>query len=184
MEPVHFTLSEQAMIAAQRDWWRGAASWKKIAKGCAILWFFYLVFMLILGWTSDGDVSIQDAIGMAVLSLLVTIAVVAIIHIGSYLLTPYFARKAWRQHLAIRAPTSVSWDDKVIVIDNEYGRSQLPWSGFVGWHDGRDNVLLYQSDRLFNMLPKTEFSEALQAEVIAHLKAANVPRKYGLGRSR
>jgi hypothetical protein len=42
-------------------------------------------------------------------------------------------------------------------------------------------LLLYQSDRLFNMLPKSRLSEAQQMEIAGYLTAANVTEKPAFG---
>lgn len=177
MEPVRFTLSEQDMVAAQRDCWRGSMTVGQISKIIFWLWLLDAGLMLGIELLSGDFYPITIILGIIGMTLIGAIIITLLLVLLGYALTPYHARKAYRQHEAIRAPASVPWDDEKIVISNDYGNSNLPWRSYIGWLDGRDNVLLYQSDRLFNILPKDSFDEALRAQAMAHLRAAGVPEK-------
>lgn len=177
MEPVHFTLSEADMLSAQRDFWRGSVGWRKLGKMIFWIWLSYAVLILSVEWFS-GDIQLWSTVlGVIGVTLIGAVVITLLLVALGYILIPYHSRKGYRQQEAIRAPTSIGWDAETICISNDYGTSNLPWRSFIGWTDGRDNVLLYQSDRLFNILPKSAVRAAQQAEAIAHLRAANVAEK-------
>lgn len=178
MQPVHFSLSEADVVCAQKDFWRGSASWQVFLKITAWLWLIYAALVALVYFIIDDTLDIIHflsliTIGTPILALLCF----ALGRIS----TPFLARKNYRQQKTLQSPTHVTWDQDSIVIKNDYGQSNLPWSAYTSWLRSKDNLILYHSDRLFNMMPAKYFSAEQLSQIAQHLKAANVPQKYPFG---
>jgi len=181
MEPVIFTLSETDMIAGQRDGWRGAAKWQKNLKLIALLSLAFGSIGLFFEWQAMGIVFPQSIIQNALTGVVLGLLTAAVIFCFSYITMPFYARKLYHRDEVFNAPVSVHWDGEGIYSKNEFTDSHVPWGAYMGWLNGNDNLLLYQNDLMFIILPKRVFSVAQLQQIIEFLKAANVPQKHAYG---
>ena len=71
---------------------------------------------------------------------------------------------AFSQHAALRSPLDYWWDAETISARNAMGQSRRPWSSYVRSREEEHAFLLYQTDHLFEMVPKAWFTSAEQLE--------------------
>lgn len=76
-----------------------------------------------------------------------------------YVWLPYSAKKIYKQQRTMQEPFEVELNDVEIIETNSLGTSRLRWTDFHKYKLGRDMVLVYQSDPLFQIFPKRWFSE-------------------------
>ena len=77
-----------------------------------------------------------------------------------FVLLPRRTKKIYRQQKLLQQPLLIRISDEQFYSKNEYGESSLPWNTFLKWKEGKDLFLVYQTDRLFHMLPKRFFPSA------------------------
>lgn len=85
------------------------------------------------------------------------------------LVVPANARRTFRQQKSLQTPYELEVTPDALVSRSEHGEVRTPWSHFVGWKEGDRVILLYQSDRLFQLVPK---SFAPSETVLAELRGA------------
>ena len=83
----------------------------------------------------------------------------------NYLLLPRKAHRIFAQHKALHAVTHVRWNEEGIVFETEHGHSRHFWTDFVDMAENETLVLLFQSENLFNFVPKRALSTADAAEL-------------------
>jgi hypothetical protein len=71
-----------------------------------------------------------------------------------FVLAPMIARRTYAKHKTLQQPFEMSWSNKGFRTSNANGDWTLPWSDFYGWDESDHVFLLYQSPRLFNIVPK------------------------------
>ncbi|GEM_PF-1009575 len=80
-------------------------------------------------------------------------------------------KKIYRQQRNLQLPYEFSWDSSGIEMKNEMGKGRIEWSDFVKFKESKKVILLYQSDALFNIVPKTAFENEQQlSEFSSHLQ--------------
>lgn len=182
MGNARYTCTEGDMIAAQRAWWMGAARWQTVSTTAAAIGILYAAIVAFAlqqgrqGW-SWVDL-IQEVLMIAVPA---AIAVTAILLLVGYLKVARVARRDFREHKVMQGEFRVDWDDQAITIEHPSGKGVLPWTVFHGWLEAQDMLLLYQTRRLFNFLPKRALPEGAVEEIIGRLRAAGVPEKKRFG---
>jgi hypothetical protein len=65
--------------------------------------------------------------------------------------------KLYGQQRTLHIPTEVVWSNETIEFINANSSSVLKWSDYVRHKENDKLFLLYQSDALFNMIPKSAF---------------------------
>ena len=86
-----------------------------------------------------------------------------------------FGRKAFDQQKTLQAPYRISWSDQGILIESEYGDARMQWGDFRKLRQDQNLILLYESDRLYRLIPKRCFTQAQLADFQACM--ASVPRR-------
>lgn len=95
---------------------------------------------------------------------------------------PYYSRRYYNQAAILRQPFTVSWDEAGLDSRTPRSTSTTPWDAYVGRREDSSTMLFFQTDALFQFLPK----HALTAAQIVRLRdmAAAVPeRRYASFRS-
>lgn len=72
--------------------------------------------------------------------------------------------RSFAQHAALRSPLEYWWDEVGIGARNAMGQSQRPWASYVRVREDERAFLLYQTDELFEMVPKAWFTSPEQLE--------------------
>ncbi|WP_183030008.1 YcxB family protein [Altericroceibacterium spongiae] len=174
---IHYALSENDIIAAQRAWWMGAARWQSFIKFVAILWGVYAVMLVGLDLYAGEQPNMMVLLGV----LPVSAVIVVILFAFGFLQSKRRARRAYREHKALTGEHIVSWNDEGILFTSPIGSSTLPWSGFYGWLDGPETLLLYQTHMMFNPLPKAILPPGAVSAIANRLRDAGVPERERFG---
>ena len=82
----------------------------------------------------------------------------ASIHLVNYLLIPARSRRAFAQQKMLHHRVDVDWSDEGVRLMSEPGNSSFDWRDFTRVEQGRDVILLFQSDYLFNFIPRRALS--------------------------
>ena len=82
------------------------------------------------------------------------------------------ARKALDQQKTLQMRYRISWTDRGILIESEYGATRMPWGDFRKLRQDQNLILLYESDRLYRLIPKRCFTAAQLADFQACMASA------------
>jgi hypothetical protein len=85
----------------------------------------------------------------------------------NYILIPARSRRAFRQLKTLQSATDVSWSSKGVQLQSAQGSSDFDWRDFVRIVEGQYVILLFQSDYLFNFIPKRAVSDEQARDLIA-----------------
>ncbi|MBW4652033.1 MAG: YcxB family protein [Kaiparowitsia implicata GSE-PSE-MK54-09C] len=85
---------------------------------------------------------------------------------------PYLAKKIYKQQKTMQEPFELEPTAVKIIETSSRGISRLRWTDFHKYKLGKDIVLVYQSDPLFQIFPKRWFSEDEYREFRQILKGA------------
>jgi hypothetical protein len=157
-----------------------AANWLHAGLRRLLLWALFLLALFAFIPLSHQDPhALRDT---AILWIIAYPIVLVLIHSW----WGYRARKVFLQYKALRAPREIRITDDAFHVQSEVGQARLPWSHFYKWKANKGIVLLYQSDRLFQMMPRHLFASDEQFNDFKALLARamgpmNQPRKSNDG---
>lgn len=86
-----------------------------------------------------------------------------------------FARKAYAEQKTLQQPITVTWSEEGFRSKGQQGDWNVPWNDYLKWTEDSKVILLYQSARVFNMLPKRVLTPA-QIEDFRQLVATHIKR--------
>ena len=92
-----------------------------------------------------------------------------------FLLGKRLARKAFDQQKTLQVPYRVSWTEQGILVESEYGDARMPWGDLRKARQDQNLLLLYESDRLYRLIPKRCLTQAQLADFQACM--ASAPRR-------
>lgn len=173
--PIRFSLTADDYAAAVRLHLTRAFYRNKLIKLALILVLFYaaLIFLILGQWTW---LYAAIALGFgAVAAAIIALAIAA----TSYIMTARRSRRIFTQQKSLHDAFELSWDETGLELSTQAARSRHPWADFRQWAEGADGIILYQSDALFNMLPKRAFSEDALADIRQRLDQAGVRQLKG-----
>ncbi|MBL4858925.1 MAG: YcxB family protein [Erythrobacter sp.] len=167
MRSVSFIPVEADLIAAYRLHFRTSLKWKRSVWSYALGGLvFALIGTLFTEWDSAGAIMVGATLGFLFWSF-----VLACILAVNYILIPPRSRRAFRQMKTLQSQTDINWSPERIQLQSAQGSSDLDWRDLVRITHGRDVILLFQSDYLFNFIPKRALSDE-QATDLAKSAAA------------
>ncbi len=67
---------------------------------------------------------------------------------------PRLARRTYRQQRSLHGEIGLNWTEEQLEFDSEYGKFAMPWSHFVRWGEDKHVFLLFESNRLYRIIPK------------------------------
>jgi asparagine N-glycosylation enzyme membrane subunit Stt3 len=67
---------------------------------------------------------------------------------------PWRCRKTFAQQKTLHQVTDKVIDEEGLSIVSGYGSARIPWGDFYKWKSNGRLILLYQSNRIFNMIPR------------------------------
>lgn len=82
----------------------------------------------------------------------------------STLTLPRRVRKIYNQQAALRAYYTYSWDKDGVSVTSENVNARRPWSDYVKTLEDDDLILLYHSDIMFEIFPKSWFANKEQVD--------------------
>ncbi len=71
---------------------------------------------------------------------------------------PWSARRMYRQQKALQREMHFRFDDSGASASSEIGNSDIPWGDYLKWKKNDHMILLYISDRMYQMLPRRMFA--------------------------
>ena len=111
------------------------------------------LFALVLGYRLIGFILIGAGIGGLIGEL-----------VQSRLLLPRRAEKIYDQQASLRATYTYTWDESGLSVSSENGHASRPWSDYVKLLENDQLLLLYHSDIMFEIFPRSWFSSQEQAD--------------------
>lgn len=135
-----------------------------------LMWPFYAV----LAFVVSGEWSWRHGAAAIAVGAALSAIVVLFIFIINSVMIPRKARRIFAQQKSLHEDIEASWDDTALDLSTPSARSRHEWSDFRKWSEGSNVILLYQSDALFNMLPKRAFSPDGLADIRERLSQGNV----------
>ena len=156
---VAFTPTLEDALAAQRLaarslWWRYGFA----AAACGVT---AAIVMEVSG--------ALPAILVAAFAIGTATAYVAMLALAWRFWFPRRVARHYRQQASLRQAYSVSWDDAGLLAETAQSRTLVRWPDYVRRREDAATVLLYQSDLLFQFLPKRAFTAAQMVSLRLHL---------------
>ena len=149
---LHFTTSLKAKRIQRSYLRRGAIC---ATAGLAVAWFLDLPLVL------------TAVVGLAYWFLFLSLCLLA-----AYLRLPGQTRRTFAQQKSLQDNFTIEWSDVGISTTSERGHSQFKWQDFITIVEGRDAIVLRQSDMLFNFIPKRALSDEQAASIMQHAARA------------
>lgn len=132
-----------------------------IMLGAAIVLYAILFFL-------DRDAALHPM--LLALMAAVPLAMLLLVKV----LLPWQLRRHFRQTAGLKDEVEMSWDADGLRFSAPRGQSRLAWSDYYSWTENDRLLLLYQSEMLFNAVPKAVLSDDQLADFRANLERANI----------
>jgi hypothetical protein len=162
MRSATFVLGEIDLIAANRlHFWTSLKLKRTVLSYVFGGLVFALIFTLFTQWED-----VLAIITAATLGLLFWSFLLACILAMNYILIPRRSRRAFRQLKSLQSQTQINWTSERIRFQSAQGNSDFDWRDFVRIVHGRDVILLFQSDYLFNLIPKRAVSDDQASDLV------------------
>lgn len=166
MGPYHFTVTERQVVSAmQRQMLsrllNGVTRWMLIL--IAVLMALLIAFDLYLAGTLSGT------------TIAFVIAAPIALGIIHFWMAPMLGRRQYRQSAALRAESTIAWDEEAVTFSAERGHARLPFAEFHGFASTNEMLLLYQTEMFFNIVPMAALGDAA-GDLVAKLEEAGVKR--------
>lgn len=152
-ETAAFRLTEDDLVAAGRLYAWSSLRRPAIMIRLGILW---LVFVIFLGFVAKGSQLFDVTQWSSDLGLVLTVSAAPFVAVAliTLVLTPIAARRTFRQQRSLQGELSYGWTASALTIGTEYGSFDMPWSHFLRWIEDDRTILLFESDRLYRVIPK------------------------------
>lgn len=75
-------------------------------------------------------------------------------------LVPRHAKRHYRQSVTMKDQNELTWDDAGLTITCEHGSTIYKWPEWRGWGESHSLLILFQSEALYNILPKRALEPA------------------------
>lgn len=170
-----FSLTADDYIAATRLHITRASYRNNLIKLALIMGLLYAV----LAFAVMGQWTWQHAAGAVGLGAIAAVIIVLGIAATNHIMVARRTRRIYAQQKSLHEEFEFSWDETGFDLATPSARSRHHWADFRQWAEGPDGIILYQSDALFNMLPKRALSEEALADIRARLDQAKVRRLAG-----
>ncbi len=82
------------------------------------------------------------------------------------------ARRTFRQQKTLHKPATLAWTEQGVVLRSDYGDARVPWADFRKARQDERMILLYESDRLYRVIPNRCLSAVQLADLQSCLVAA------------
>ena len=151
---VQITVTAADLIQAQRlhfwQYMRSRAGVTRLITAWAAAAVVFAMVMKLLGGIP------------ALLPSAICIAIIPFIIVGSWSLRIYGlggwkARRTFRAQKTLQRPFRISWTDRDVSFESEFGHTRFQWSDFFKIRENHHCILLYQSRLLYQLIPKSAF---------------------------
>lgn len=150
---VRFQLTEDDMVRAARLFTLVSLRRPKTLISLAIAFVLCLLLMAWLGgviFPFDPDRLAQEWPTVLGAGVFPFVLVLVLILVGN----PMLARRTFRQQRSLHGEVGLTWTDERLEFDSEYGQFAMPWSHFMRFGEDRHTFVLFESDRLYRIIPK------------------------------
>ena len=188
---ISFPVAEKDVLDAQYAHFRASVTSPGAYWGYAIVGVF--VFGLGLGsffWTlwsasennADFTAQLYKALGgesfrnLILILVLIWVGFLGAVTALSLLVLPRRVKRIYAQQKSLQLNYEVAWDDAAMDVTTSQGTLHYPWTDFVRWNENATTLLVYQSDMMFNFIPKHTLNGDNLDDFRAKLSAAKVPK--------
>ena len=178
VEPIEFTCTENDLLDAQRLHHTLTLRGRRFLIRTAAIAVALAGVSMIVRQKADAETL---AYGLAFAAIYACVIVIAIV-VTRLVTLPRAARRQFSQQKEFRGPMKVGINPAHIAVTSKNGFSNTPTEDFLKWAENGKSILLYRSDRLFNLVPKRVVSDAFHRSLMAELTRAGVP-KAGFSKS-
>ena len=150
---VRFRLTEDDMVRAARLYTLVSLRRPKTIISLAIAFVLCLLLMAWLGGTIfplNMDRLAREWPTVLGAGVFPFVLVFVVILVGN----PMLARRTFRQQRSLHGEVGLSWTEERLEFDSEYGRFAMPWSHFTRFGEDKHTFVLFESDRLYRIIPK------------------------------
>jgi hypothetical protein len=131
-----------------------------------ILWVLAtVVYAVITGILVDAKGAVLPVLVFAVIA---PFAIVGIPFLIVAATSGPAARKAFGQQKGFHKPITVAWNGEGVSFEGYHGIARFKWTDFVQIRQDRHLILMYESERIYRVIPK----RALSADQITNLQTA------------
>ena len=108
----------------------------------------------------------METIVIAVASWLAWSVLLAVVMVVRFLFIGKSARRIFEQQKLLQEETTITWSETGWRTATEHSVTDLPWGYFVKILENEHVILLYQSDLLFNFIPKSVLTPAQATDIV------------------
>lgn len=108
------------------------------------------------------------------LMVIVALVVFAMIPFNYFFLLPRRTRKIFAQQKTLSERVEASWSPEDYSASNATNSGTIRWADYHKWDSDEKIVLLYQSDILFQMIPRTALTDAQLSDIRALARTAGL----------
>lgn len=175
MVEVTFTPTAEDYVAVQRAMFvRSLRSRRFVGRMALLVGIVSGAVSLFLLATGEGAATAMiNAVAVAATGLAGLAACIGI----NRLLLPRRARRLFTQQRTLHHEHHTVFDATGFRQKSVRGDITLPWTELLEWHLGRDSLLLYSNDMLAYFIPVRAFGSGQQAQAVAILTDAGLPRR-------
>jgi len=99
--------------------------------------------------------------------------------VAGYLLTchvilPWLARRQYRNYPAVRTPAGIALDDDGLRFRGRDFDSLLRWGQLIRWRENDEFILVYQTPRLYHIVPKRLARDGLDIDALRGALGENI----------
>ncbi|MCR6672257.1 YcxB family protein [Devosia ginsengisoli] len=153
-----FALVVDDVVAGSRLYSLTGLRQRKVWIAWTCLWLGFLVFLAFVNGMDRALARWPMLLGISLLPFLAILLLV-------WILGPISARRMFRQQKSLQGQLVYAWTDTGLHVESEYGAFAMPWSHFIRWAEDDRTFLLFESDRLYRMIPKRVLTADQQASL-------------------
>ncbi|KAA1179444.1 YcxB family protein [Rhizobium tropici] len=147
-----YELTPQDLLLALRLHFRQHIRSRSAIIRLVMLWALAVVAC---GLILASAVDTSDAIiPILTFSVALPIGIVGIPFLTVYTFGGRAARKTYREQKTLHKPVHLSWSEDGVHFSSDFGEARLQWSDFLMARQDRHCILLYESRRLYRLIPK------------------------------
>ena len=188
---ISFPVAEQDVLDAQRSHYRANLLARRSLYGYLFVFLLvYLIGLVSFFWTiwsgsESGDDFLQQAreavvtsiFGQLLLNLLgYSAALLVALPLLTWIVLPQRVKRIYAQQKSLHLRYEVAWDLLAMDVTTAQGALHYPWADFMRWTESKTTILVYQSDMMFNFIPKSAFKNDDLDDFRSKLIMAKVPK--------